>query len=129
MKRYLKSNQGFTLAEVLVTALVFLVGFVCALLLFINSMSSTEYAGDLTTATAHSEHIFEEMKTRATLANITATDWQGWAQSDGMITLPQETVTVTYVNQAANPLDITVTISWVRKSRSYNVSLRTQMTK
>ena len=125
----LKNRRAFTLAELLVTALVFLASFVGVLFLFTNAMSSTEYAGDLTTATSHGEHILEEMKTRATLTDITSEDWQDWALNDNLLTLPQETVQVSYVDTNADPLDIEVEIGWTRKSRNYEINLRTQMTK
>ncbi len=124
-----KNKQGLTLVEVLITVFVLSVGILSTLLFFTNSIISTEYARDLTVATSHSEYILEEMKTRPTLANITSTNWSTWFTGQSVDFLPSETVSVTYVNSASNPLDITAQVSWTKKSRTNSVSLRTKLTK
>ena len=128
-KRLTLKNNGFTLPEILVTTFVLSIGMLSVLLFFSNAMTATQYARDLTVPTSHAEYIFEEMKERSTLANITGTNWVSWAQAAGLNTLPGESVAVAFANTQNNPLNITTTVDWVRKLRANNVSLTTQMTK
>ena len=124
-----KKPQGLTLAELLIAVFVLSIGILSALMFFTSAMLATETARDTMVATTHAEYTLEEMKTRSSLANITGTNWVSWASSSSINTLPSETVTVTFVNSSADPLDITVTVGWNKKGRSNNVSLRTEIHK
>src|SRR5882672_6936083 len=112
------SKSGLTLVEVLMTVFVLSVGVLSSLMFFTNAMLSTEYARDLTVATTHAEYVFEEMQTRNTLANITGTNWSSWFTGQGLNTLNGESVAVTYTNSAADPLAVTTTVNWTKKSRT-----------
>ncbi len=125
----MRGSSGFTLAELLVATFVLVVGVLSALLFFSNAMNATQYAGDVTEATSHGEYVLEEMKTRTTLANIAGTNWSAWVTGESIYSLPGESITVAITNAQANPLDIDLDVSWTRKSRTNNVSLRTRITK
>ncbi len=125
----LRKPAGMTLAEILIAVFVLSIGILSALMFFTSAMIATETARDMTEATTHAEYTLEEMKTRSSLANITGTNWVSWASGASLNTLPSETVTVTFVNASADPLDITVTVGWTKKGRSNNVALRTEMHK
>ncbi len=125
----LKKHGGFTLLEVLIATFVLVLGIVSTFLFFTNAMTSTQYAADVTTATSHAEYVFEEMKTRAALSDITNTNWTTWAQNENLNTLPQESIVVQIADAQGDPLDIQLAVNWTRKSRQNNVNLRTQMTK
>lgn len=125
----LNKSIGFTLVELLVVAYILLVGICGILSLFVNTMTYTQSAWDLTTATSHAEHLLEEMQTRPTLGEIEAVDWNTWAQSQNLNTLPQETFTVTFKNLDNNPLDIQVVDQWQRNLRTSTVTLSTKMAK
>jgi len=122
-------KDGLTLAELLLTVFVLSVGILSTVLFFTTVMQSTQYASDITEATSHAEYVFEEMRTRSTLANITSTDWPVWAASQGFVTLPSEDISVDIVDPAADPLVIHITVSWVRNSRQNNIVLSTEITK
>ncbi len=122
-------NKGFSLVELLITIFILSLGTISTLLFFITVLHSTQYGSDLTTATSHVESIFEEMKTRTTLADIANTDWPSWAQSQGFVTLPSETITAAIVNPSADPLVIHTTASWIRNARQNSVILSTEITK
>lgn len=125
----LKKHDGFTLLEVLTATFVLVLGIVSTFLFFTNAMTSTQYAADVTTATSHAEYVFEEMKTRAALSDIAATDWTTWAQNENLNTLPQESIVAQIADAQGDPLDIRLAVNWTRKSRQNSVNLRTQMTK
>jgi len=127
----ISTRKGLTLVELLIAIFILTVGVSGVLLFYTNAMQATEYAKDLTIATAHAEYTFEEMRTRDSLADIATTDWTAWAQNEWTQsdTLPQEALTVAIVDVDANPLDITATIGWTRHSNNYAIALKTQITK
>lgn len=122
-------NSGFTLAELLLAIYILLIGVLTIVIFLTTTTKATEYAGDLTAATIHAERIFEEMRTRTTLAEITATNWAQWAQDQNLLTLPSESVSVSIADAGADPLVIHTTVSWVRRLKQNNVVLSTEMTK
>src|SRR5690242_9923053 len=121
----LLQKKGFTLVELLIAVFILSVSIAGVLLLFTQSILSTEYAWDKTTATNHAEGILEEMQLRETLSEVVNTDWIGWAEKQGFNILPQESVEIHFEDPAADPLDIQVTVKWIRKLRKSQVSLRT----
>lgn len=80
-------------------------------------------------ATSHAEGILEEMQLRDTLTEVTTADWVGWAKKQGFNTLPDEVINISFTDAVADPLDIQVTVNWIRKQRDSQVTLRTRMTK
>ncbi|MDO8580929.1 MAG: prepilin-type N-terminal cleavage/methylation domain-containing protein [Candidatus Omnitrophota bacterium] len=124
------SQEGFTLIELLISVFILLIGIVSALSFYITSLTATEFAKDITTATHHAESIFEEMRSRDTLAEITVEDWPVWANANNFNTLPQEAIAVDYLaGPLADPLRTQVTVTWVRKNRTGKVSYTTEFTK
>ena len=122
-------QAGLTFVELLITVFVFSGAILGALMFFVNAMSASQYAKDITTVTSHAEYVMEEMESRATLANITATNWVAWYAGQGVASLPAETLNVTFTNAAADPLDIRVNLGWSTKTRSLNETFVTRMTK
>ena len=125
----LKQNKGFTLVELLLAVFILSVGIVGILLLFSQSILSTEYAWDKTVAVSHAEGVLEAMQLKDSLSEITLTDWKNWAENQGFNTLPGESLTVNFINPSVDPLEIQVTVNWIRKQRKGQVTLKTQMTK
>jgi len=125
----LQSQNGFSLAELLVTVFVLSIGISSTLLFFTNTIAALQYARDTTMATSHAEHILEEMKTRSSLSNITTTDWETWFNSESLDALPNEAVSVAFADSSADPLEVTATVNWTRNERDNTVNLTTEMTK
>lgn len=125
----LRRSQGITLVEILVSVLILTVGIVSCLLYFTTTFKSTEYARDVTVATNHAENVLEEMRSRLSLAEVREQDWGLWARDNGLKTLPQETVSVAFADPEADPLSITVHVSWARDGRPSRITLATEMTK
>ena len=123
------NKKGLTFAELLVAVFVLSIGILSVLLFYTNSMRAVDYAQDLTIATIHGEYVLEEMQTRNTLANITATDWTAWAIAEGLDSLNNETIAVAIENATADPLHIDATVSWTKNLRDYNIVFTTELTK
>lgn len=133
MKRLNKNKQGMSFVEILVSLFIVTFGIMSSLLYMTTAKAATELAQDKTIATTHAELLLEEMKARTTLASITGTNWETFWQTfvaaNSVTVLPGETLAVTYTNAAADPLAITIVANWTRKSRTYSISLLTELTK
>lgn len=122
-------QKAFTLIEVLLAVFIFTVGVGSSLLLFSHAMVSADYAKDLTVATSHGEYILEEMQTLKTLADVTSRNWDSWAKEEGVNTLPDETVKVTFSDELENPIGVQVAVSWTKKLRTNTIKLATKLAK
>jgi len=125
----LMDDEGMTLVEVMVAVFVITIGVISCVAFIASANLSTMVGRDLIVATTHGEYVLEEMHSRATLANITGTDWDDWAINQGLMTLPTENVAVVYVDAGADPLSIQATINWERNDRAHNISFLTELTK
>jgi len=122
-----KKKKGFTLVELLLAVFILTGAIGGALLLYVTSMVSLQLAWDSTVATSHAEHILEEAQLKDSFESIQTFDWTSWAQAQGMDVLPSESINVVLTNLAENPLDIEVTVAWIRKSRTHEMSLQTKI--
>ncbi len=122
-------GSGFTLVEILITVCILSVGILSALMFYTSASRSTRLSQDMTVAVTDAGSVLEEMVSRPSLADITATDWTAWAAASGLNTLPSQTLAVVYANPAADPLHIEVTVNWIRNVRAHHVTLVTEMTK
>lgn len=131
MKR-LKSTNGFTLIEVMVTMAV-----MAAVLLAImtaNAMISqtSEAAYQRLVAVQDANQVIERMRNTAITGNfpgnVTAAYPNGGSVG-GFTSLTSETVTVAYTSTVTNPLDVTVTVNYLENGRrAANTALRSLIT-
>ena len=63
----------------------------------------------------------------AGLAAVTATNWTTWAQGVGLTSLNNEAVAVT--SSGADPLAVTVQVSWQERGRARLATVETLVTK
>lgn len=115
--------------ELLLAVFLLSIGIVGTLLLFSNSILSSEYAWDMSVATAHADSVLEEMQARNSLSGITSTDWAQWTKDHQLNTLPAENIEIKFDDPAGDPLDIVVTVSWSRHDKNNKLSFKTKMTK
>ena len=113
--------------EVLIAILILSVDITSTLLFFSTAMITGDFARDVTVATSHGEYILEEMKTRNSLVDITSTDWPAWGEQQGLNTLPNENIKVDITDTFSNPIDVQVTVTWMKKLRTNDVILRTKI--
>ena len=127
IRRFKNNKSGITLLEVLIAIFILSVGILSILLFISSSMILSTGAWELTVATSQAEFILEEMQSRKALSAITLTDWNDWAQKQGLAILPKESFIVTFPSGGKNPLDIQVLVNWVQNERWENVTLRTKI--
>ena len=125
-------EKGFTLIELMIAMVVVvsvLAGFMGT---NVAIQQTTESAFQRTVALQDANQVVELMRQTAATGtfptNVTAVYANGGTVS-GFTSLTSETVTVSYVSASANPLDATVTVSWLQNGRrTVNTALRTLIT-
>ena len=125
-----KNKRGFTLAEVLISALI--LGFTLGglLLLFAKSGMATETFKNTSTATNHARRVLEQMKIYNDRDVIIAEEWDQWGRNNNLTTLDNndcntadplndndcEKTEVTYTDTDAVPLEVQVEVMWKNKT-------------
>lgn len=123
--------RGFTLIEVVVTMLVFAVASVALAGFYVGAARLGESSRNLSRALNDVRAVAEAIRDASAsgLATVTATNWTNWAAQNGLTGLPNEAVTVTYVNPGADPLQATVQVSWQEAGRARSASVDTLVTR
>ena len=126
-----KSSEGFTLVEVVITLFVCVVTLTAVLFSNGRVGAANETAFQRMTAVQDAHRIIERMRMTArtgTFPNNVMNVYPDGAQVQGFQNLTNEQAVVTYTG-AADPLDVTVTVSWQDPSgRQMQYQLYTFMT-
>ena len=129
---FLGSEKGFSLIEVLFASAIILL----LVAGFLGSATTLQFANEAayqrSIALEDASRVIEQIRSTAASgtfpANVTAVYSNGGTVS-GYSTLTNESVVVSYANAAANPLDVTVTVSYSENgTRSMTAALRTYIT-
>lgn len=124
-----KSREGFTYLE-LIIAIVILVPVILGLIqatAYSNKMS--ELARSVTTAIADASSVMENIRNtaRSGLGSVTGAYPSGSAVA-GYSNLTSEQIVVTYPSATADPLDITITVTWEQGGRSMTRIVKSKVT-
>lgn len=126
------SESGFTVAELMITlAVVVLItaGYLGSNIV-IHQATAAAFERSLALQDAH--QLMEQMRDAANQGQFPENVTSAFPDSGtvgGFNTLPNEQVTVRYVDPAADPLDVTVTVTWnANGRRPEDVALRTLIT-
>lgn len=122
---------GFTLMEVVITTLILAVGLTALMAGFLSGLVLVESGRNMATAGADARAVLEEMRrlSGGGLAPVAATNWSTWARGSGLTTLQNESVLVRFRNPNADPLEATVTVSWVEGTRNRSATFTGLVTK
>ena len=118
-----KNNKGLTLVEILIATGVIVFTSVVLLQLYLSCLNLSEMNNNSSSATAHLTIMLEAIRCTPfsqILVDFPNGDVDGPAGNNyatlvGGYVLPQEQIVVTYVDTAADPLEIIVRISWQDK--------------
>jgi len=135
-KKWVLQNLGFTLIEFLIamTVLFLGLGMGIAALNYLNQSNETSYQEVVALQDAH--RVIEQMRQQSNVGtfpgNVTTT-FPDAQNVNGFNNLNSEQVSVNYVNTGTDPLDVTVTVTWVNKSTTVgetvnNRTMTTQLT-
>ena len=130
-------RRGFTLIEVMVSILTFAVAMIAFSTLFVTTARLNEASRNLTQAVNDARVLMEAMRDRAQSVGlagpggVTLTYPQGanLAPAFGLASLVNESITATYANPNADPLPVTVQVSWQESGRNRSMSLDTLLTR
>lgn len=126
-------ESGITLIEMAVT--IGVIAFTIMAVLVANSRvhSMAEASFERSVALQDANQVLERMRNTAMSGSFPANVTNAFPNNGnvaGFNSLAGERIAVTYVNPAADPLDVTVTISWQENGvRPVNTALRTLMTR
>jgi len=131
-KKPLKSQNGFTLIEIMITMAVMATALLAALTANAMISQTSEGVYQRLVAVQDANQVIERMRNTAATGtfpgNVTAVYPNG-GNVAGFTSLTNETVTVTYVSAITNPLDVTVTVNYLENGRrAANTALRSLVT-
>ncbi len=120
-----KRTRGFTLMEVVVATAYVAVGIVGLMSAFFVGLALVESSRNTAEAGAHARLVLEEIRRESGsgLNAVVSKDWASWVTREGLTTLPSEAIRVDVRNRNADPAEVTVTITWLERSRSKSVSM------
>ena len=120
MKKNIFYKKGFTLIEIITAITIMAVGILSILALFPVGFAASRRAADLTTAALYAQEKMEEIKMKG-FAN--ADSFNGETETQGIFT---RTVLVTNVSgYNGNLKEITVTVDWTERGKTYDEAFKT----
>lgn len=124
------SRTGFTLVEIVVALGIFATSVVVLMAVYVSIATLRESNRNTTQAMADARSVLEAMRDRSVsgLASVTAVDWMEWAQDNGLTSLQDEEITVTYADEEDDPLEISIQVNWTERGRTRSAVLNTLMT-
>ena len=130
--RQVENQKGFTLIEIMIAmcvSVIAILGFITAVT---SIRQSSEGAYERTIALQDANRVIEQMRDAATSGtfpdNVTAA-YPNNAAVSGFTNLTSQQVSVSYANSTADPLDVTVTVTWLEHGRrSMTKAIRTFIT-
>ena len=133
MQQRRKKNAGFTLIEILFTMAIGAFALLCYLGATLTITQHSEAAYEKSVAMQDALRVVEQMRNTSLTgtfpANVT-TAYPNNTAVAGFTNLKNQAVNVSYVNTTADPLDVTVSVTWMERGvRSANAALRTLITK
>ena len=125
-------QSGFTLIEVSITISIVILALLGAMASNTALHQSSTSAYERSVAIQDANQILERMRNTASSGqfpgNVTAV-FPNNGSVAGFTNLTNQQVVVSYVNPSTNPLDVSVTVSWLQNGlRNTSTSLRTLMT-
>ncbi|MBI4115103.1 MAG: type II secretion system protein [Candidatus Omnitrophica bacterium] len=135
MRTNLENQKGFTLVELAVGAVVLTIAILTTAFSILNLQGLSELSKEKVIAVADANRVLEAMRDTAntSVSALQSTNWTTWAATNVVgtkgsneVQLPQETVTA--VIASGNPAQVTLTLSWNHKQRTYSYQVITLMT-
>ncbi len=125
--RNLCKKKGFTLLELICAVAILITALVGLLSSYAGCFNLVQSSTNTSIAVNEAQRIMEEMR-RRNLTDIVNEKWQDWVEDEGCNCLNKEKIIVGYLDKTADPLQISVKVSWKEKKRTRNVELVTLLT-
>ncbi len=126
----LTKHKGFTVLELLFVMAIMIPALLGIIGVNLFAIRAGESARQITKAIQDANTTIERIRdtSKQSLAQVTSTYPNGQTVS-GFSNLTSEQVVVTYANTSADPLAVTVTVTWSDRGRTMSRALTTQVTK
>ena len=130
-------QKGFTLVEVMWAAMIFSVATLGLGNVYLSVAALTESKRNELQAMADARVVLDEIQksSKNGVQSVTATNWNNWARSNGLSSLGDEAVWVTYRNYAGtpgtlppDPLEVNLRVDWRERNRQRSVWMDTLVT-
>ena len=130
MRKFRYKKDGFTLVEIMISVAILLGAILIMISLFAHYLVLIELSKNTTVALNDAQAVLEQIRNTDPAFSIPAAYPHGSNQAPllGPTKLDNETIVVTYVNTNADPLDVTVTVTWQDRGRNRSETLTTLMT-
>ena len=127
-----RNDRGFTLIEAMIATAVVSIILIGVMIGNTVIQQNSEAAFQRTRAIQDAHQVIELIRRTASTGNFPGNVTAAYPNNgtvSGYSSLSSESVSVSYVDTAANPLDVTVRVSWLENGkRSVNTSLRALVT-
>lgn len=116
--KLLNNEKGLTLVEIMISMVVVAVLLIGIMIGNTVIQQANEAAFERTRAIQDTNQVMELMRRTAASGNFPSNVTSVYNGTvSGYTSLPSEAVTVSYVSATANPLDATVTVTWLENGR------------
>ncbi|OIO38905.1 MAG: hypothetical protein AUJ75_02095 [Candidatus Omnitrophica bacterium CG1_02_49_10] len=126
----LHKNKGFTFTEVMIAVFVLLVALVSLLGAMYHFYLLSETLKERSIAIGDARKVLENIReaSYSSLPSVTGADWAGWALNNGCDQLNAEEVSVVFADTSSDPLEVTVSVEWIQRSRPRSIEITTLVT-
>lgn len=129
--------RGFSLIEVMFAMMIFAISAVFLMGFYIGTARLNEQSRNLTQAMSDAKILMEGIRDRAQTGGLTGVAGvtgvfpagQNLGPANGLTSLRNERVTVAYANLAADPLSVTVQVTWDERGVQRTAALDTLVTR
>lgn len=129
--------KGFSLIEVMFAMMIFAIASVFLMGFYVGTAGLNEQSRNLTQAMNDAKILMEEIRDTAQTGGLTGAGGvtgafpagQNLGPANGLTSLRNEQVAVTYTNPAADPLPVTVQVTWDERGRQRTATLDTLVTR
>ena len=126
-------QRGFTYIEIMIAVAIIVMAIVGIMSANVFIQKTGDVAYERTVALLDANRAVEKLRIAAASGNFPGNVTGSYPDNQtisGFTNLTNETVTVDYVSATANPLDTTITVSWLTsQNRTQTVVLKTLITK
>ncbi|MFH1799692.1 MAG: prepilin-type N-terminal cleavage/methylation domain-containing protein [Candidatus Omnitrophota bacterium] len=129
-----KNKAGFTIIELMIALLVLTLMIGSYVGANVKAQQNTEEMNERTVALQDANRVIERMRDTSNAESLsfpsgTVAVYPNDGTIEGFNNLTDEVVTVSYADESANPLDVTVTVTWTSYTgREHTETVKTHIT-
>lgn len=122
-------QHAISLAELLIATFILTLVFCGVLMIFIQTLRSTELSWQITAATSHGQMILERIQQDDSIDQSFNRQWDKWLEDQQLVRLPEEKISVLWPKTLSWPIDVQVQVNWQHHQHTQNIELTTRIAK